>query len=40
MRRVRYSVVMSLDGYIAGPKGDVPSIPRSSAIRKESPFSG
>ncbi len=22
MRRVRYSVVMSLDGYIAGPKGE------------------
>ena len=22
MRRVRYSVAMSLDGYIAGPKGE------------------
>jgi len=22
MRRVRYSVAMSLDGYLAGPKGD------------------
>jgi dihydrofolate reductase len=27
MRRVRYSVVMSLDGYIAGPKGEVDWIP-------------
>ena len=27
MRRVRYSVVMSLDGYIAGPKGEADWIP-------------
>ncbi len=27
MRRVRYSVAMSLDGYIAGPKGEYDWIP-------------
>ena len=27
MRRVRYAVAMSLDGYIAGPKGEVDWIP-------------
>ena len=28
MRRVRYSVVMSLDGYIAGPEGEADRITR------------
>ena len=28
MRRVRYSVVMSLDGYIAGPKGEADWVTR------------
>jgi len=32
MRRVRYSVVTSLDGYIAGPKGEADWITAGSAF--------
>ena len=36
MRRLRYGVAMSLDGYIAGPKGEfdwIPNDPDKSGIR-------
>jgi hypothetical protein len=29
MRRVCYSVAMSLDGYIAGPNGEISSLPQA-----------
>jgi hypothetical protein len=32
MRRVRYSVAMSLDGFIAGPQGEYDWIPNEPAI--------
>jgi hypothetical protein len=32
MRRIRYAVVMSLDGYIAGPKGEAGWITNGAVI--------
>ena len=39
MRRIRYAVVMSLDGYIAGPKGEADWITRNPEIDFSALFS-
>jgi dihydrofolate reductase len=39
MRRLRYSVAMSLDGYIAGPKGEADWITMDPGIEMTSFFS-
>jgi dihydrofolate reductase len=38
MRRIRYQVACSLDGYIAGPDGGVDWIPRDPEIDFEALF--
>jgi hypothetical protein len=38
MRLVRYSVAASLDGYIAGPKGEFDCIPQDPTVDFESIF--